>query len=322
MNDKKNNINKSLEKFPLVSVVVPTYNHSSYISDCLKSITSQDYPNIELIVINDGSTDKTDEVIKKFISETDFEIKYTTKKNEGVGKTMSLGLKQASGEYFCELCSDDLLPPTSISRRVEYMEAHKSADVVFGRIRAIDAQGVLIEPSGDKEKPGFDSELHTFEEFVQNKAIITFHTGMSRTSALREVGGFDEDFYTEDTYIRYLLVVFKEVAFLDEPVVDYRHHGTNISKGKPFWMRSEKILSFEKLLSRVEEISEKVELRNIIKEQLFSELLKYLKIGFKVGEKRMALAIRLKKALGLRPLSLKANYYRLKLASYNKESGV
>lgn len=77
---------------PLVTVIVPAYNHENYIEDCLNSVVAQSYNNMQIIVFNDGSKDKTDYVIKKFIEKSGRKIEYISKENEGLCKTLNKGL--------------------------------------------------------------------------------------------------------------------------------------------------------------------------------------------------------------------------------------
>lgn len=297
---------------PLVTVVVPTYNHENYVLDCLLSIVEQDYPNIELIVINDGSTDSTDSKIKDFIEQHGCKFRYISKQNEGVGKTVNLGLTLANGKYFCEVCSDDMLLPESISKRVDYMEAHSECDAVF-------ANGYIMKGNlktdayflDGRRRRGYTSAEHTFEDYLKKNATIVFHTGMTKTSFLRKLGGFDEDFYSEDVYMRYLILRYAIVAYLNEPVLYYRLHETNISKDGPLWIKWEKILALEKLYA-----AEQTEhLRRVIKKYLFKACLRYVKAGIGKGENRGRLLIALGKAVKIRPFSFKALYYMVMLRS-------
>src|SRR3990170_1745107 len=117
--------------FPLVSIVVPAYNHEAYVVECLESVLAQDYPNIEFIVINDGSTDSTGQRIEEFLKKNGERFRYVSKPNEGLIKTLNLGITLASGKYFCEIASDDILIPDSVRKRVSYMEENQSLDVAF-----------------------------------------------------------------------------------------------------------------------------------------------------------------------------------------------
>ena len=91
-----------------VSIIVPIYNTSKYLNGCIKSLLHQTLEDIEIILINDGSTDESESIIKKY---KDKRIKYISKKNEGIGKTRNLGIDTATGEYLSFIDSDDYIEP-------------------------------------------------------------------------------------------------------------------------------------------------------------------------------------------------------------------
>ena len=91
-----------------VSIIVPVYNTSKYLNGCIKSLLHQTLEDIEIILINDGSTDESESIIKKY---KDKRIKYISKKNEGIGKTRNLGIDTATGEYLSFIDSDDYVEP-------------------------------------------------------------------------------------------------------------------------------------------------------------------------------------------------------------------
>lgn len=99
---------------PLISVIMPAYNAESYVSEAIRSVIAQSYQNWELLVVDDGSEDKTGEIVRSF---TDPRIRRFTQQNKGVSAARNLALYQMQGEYFCFLDSDDVLPPTSIEAR-------------------------------------------------------------------------------------------------------------------------------------------------------------------------------------------------------------
>lgn len=94
-----------MNKKPLISVIVPCYNVEKYVGQCLESILSQSYENIEVLVINDGSTDNTEQMIKPFLN--DDRIKYFFQNNKGVSEARNTGLRVMKGEYICFVDSDD-----------------------------------------------------------------------------------------------------------------------------------------------------------------------------------------------------------------------
>lgn len=114
----------------LVSVIIPVYNKEEYLDDCLKSLVNQVYRNIEIIIINDGSKDNSNSVIKKYASK-DSRIKYFSQDNKGVAFTRNRGLSIATGEYVFFLDADDLLEKNSISKLV-FNAKQTKADIVIG----------------------------------------------------------------------------------------------------------------------------------------------------------------------------------------------
>lgn len=108
---------------PLVSVVMATYNCGQYITEAINSVINQTYPNIELIIVNDGSTDDTLETIIKLSQQTDnIQIKIICQENKGVAAAKNAGIQGAKGEYIAFLDADDLLDSDYIKRAVETME--------------------------------------------------------------------------------------------------------------------------------------------------------------------------------------------------------
>jgi|GEM_PF-2573942 len=113
---------------PLVSVIVPTYNYSRYVVSAIDSVKKQDYPNIEIIVIDDGSTDNTSNILSNRM-----DIQYFYQSNQGLSATRNRGIRLSKGKYIQFLDADDLLGPTSIRKRLEYLEKHPEKSAVICR---------------------------------------------------------------------------------------------------------------------------------------------------------------------------------------------
>jgi len=113
---------------PLVSVIIPTYNRVNFLAHALKSIWSQDYPNIEIIVIDDASTDGT----KEYLAALPNVEKYRFQLHNGQCSTRNMGLDAAKGKYIQLLDDDDALIPGIISKHVKYLEEHPEIDLVYG----------------------------------------------------------------------------------------------------------------------------------------------------------------------------------------------
>jgi alpha-1,3-rhamnosyltransferase len=296
--------------FPLVTVVVPAYNHEDYVLDCLSSIVEQDYPRIDLIIINDGSTDTTDAKIKDFVNKQPFKSRYISKNNEGLIKTLNLGMRLSVGDYFCQLATDDMLLPGSIKKRVDFLEANIGVDVVFADAYLMYDSKKTSDRLWGCTKKGYKSSEHNIKDFIKRDARIFFPSGMFRKSVLEKLGGFDEDFrYGEDVYTRFLLTLHATVDYLNQPVMYYRLHPSNTSGGKPLWTKQEKILALEKLSSSMSPGPTK----RLIDKKLFYYYLKFYEVGIESGVERKELASALDKAIKLNPYSLKCLYYRMML---------
>lgn len=120
----------------LVSIIIPCYNAEKYIKETIESVLCQSYNNWELIVVNDGSTDKSEEIIKPFLS--DNRIRYINKLNEGVSITRNKGIVLANGEYLAFLDADDIWYSDNLKVKIEFLESNESIDWVFSNMGAID----------------------------------------------------------------------------------------------------------------------------------------------------------------------------------------
>lgn len=126
---------------PLVSIIIPVYNGQKFVRDAIDCALSQTYQNLEIIVINDGSTDNTEKILKSYGDK----ITYYTKPNGGVSSALNYGIKKMHGEYFSWLSHDDLCSPNHIQRLVEWLsyEGHEN-DIPFSMFRLVDENGDVL----------------------------------------------------------------------------------------------------------------------------------------------------------------------------------
>ena len=115
----------------VISVITPAYNAGKYISEAIQSVLSQTYPHWELLIVNDGSTDNTEEKVHSF---NDLRIKYFLQENQGVSSARNVGLANMQGDYFCFLDADDIIPPRSIESRIEVFLSDDKIAFVDGRV--------------------------------------------------------------------------------------------------------------------------------------------------------------------------------------------
>jgi glycosyltransferase involved in cell wall biosynthesis len=123
-----------MEQEPLVSVVVPAYNAQTYIQDCLRSILEQDYPRLQVIVVDDGSTDETAARVQAL---HDARVLCRRQPNSGSAVARNLGVELADGDYVAFCDSDDLWAPHRLRQQVAYLQTHADCDAVCGRFMAV-----------------------------------------------------------------------------------------------------------------------------------------------------------------------------------------
>jgi glycosyltransferase involved in cell wall biosynthesis len=142
---------------------MPAFNASRFIKDSINSVINQTYSNWELLIINDGSTDNTGNIIKSF---TDPRIRYFEKENGGVSAARNLGLSNMNGDFFCLLDADDELPENSLELRSNYLEEHPEIDLLDGWVMVMDQQ------MGDVERvygPFYNGKVARFFIRVDDK---------------------------------------------------------------------------------------------------------------------------------------------------------
>lgn len=293
----------TLEGLPLVTVIVPAYNHENYILQCIESILDQDYPNLELIVINDGSSDSTGEKVAQYLKTSSKTFQFISKENEGLIKTLNLGLSLAKGKYFCEVASDDILFTTSIRERVDFLEEHTDCNAVFTNGIMIDSNGEELGEFFSENKRGFTTSQHSLKDFIERKAIVVFPTGMFKQSLIEDLDFFDEDCrYFEDISVIYKMILRYDIGYMDKKLYTHRIHGSNTSSSQRMAVREEKIAVLKKLI----DIENGSATKNLLKKELSRQYWNYYKLGKQknIDSKKLQLALR--NSVKARPFHIKS----------------
>jgi alpha-1,3-rhamnosyltransferase len=209
---------------PLVTVVIPSYNHERFVAQCIESVLRQTYQRIELIVIDDGSPDRSQEVIQSLADQHGFV--FVRQMNAGLTAVLNRGIDMARGKYFVSLGSDDLMLPDRVEKQVDLLEHRPDVAICAGNCRVIDASG--------REEPRqhyFEARELTFEDlFAHTKPGIKAPTAMIRKSILVEVGGYDPEIKLEDIYMWLKITSAGHKAYALGDVIGYhRKHGSNQS---------------------------------------------------------------------------------------------
>ena len=228
-----------MENLPLVSVLLPVYNGKDYLADSIKSILSQEYLNLEIIIINDGSTDDSQQLIEKF---NDTRIKCLQQKNQGLAATLNLGITLARGKYIARQDQDDLSHPNRILSQLKYMEANPEC-VLLGTWAQIMESDKIVDRF----------HFHPIDEITLRYQLLfnnpfVHSSVLLRRSALLQVGGYTTDPERqppEDFELWSRLSRIGSIANIGEVLLTYREVPGSMSRSgpTPFKQRLMKICS-------------------------------------------------------------------------------
>lgn len=224
----------------MCSVICVTYNHSQYSEEAIESIFNQDFKNLEIIVVDDGSTDGNVEVVKKKLERCIFPYNLIIQKNSGkVGLNFNRAISMAQGEFLCFLSLDDVLLKDCISSKILIMKSDESIDFVAN------TSNVVINKFSEVIDPMFISSVHgkrlwTAAQLLENEyqSLGSFYIqgNMFRASIIDEVGGFDENLIGDDIILRTKIFIHmnanltRKFELLPMPGFAYRMHDDNLHK--------------------------------------------------------------------------------------------
>ena len=173
----------SPSEIPLVSIVTPSYNQAIYLEDTLRSVLNQDYPRIEYIVIDGGSTDGSQEIIQRYADRLAY---WTSEPDSGQADAINKGLRRTTGEIVAWLNSDDMYMADAVQEAVEALDASPEAGMVYADGLMVDAGGCLLDPHRYRTYDVLD--LLCFEVLLQPTVFM-------RRKALEEAGYLGEDYH-------------------------------------------------------------------------------------------------------------------------------
>ncbi len=207
---------------PRVSVIIPTYNHARFVAEAIHSALAQDYPNFEVIVIDDGSTDNTPEIVTRFGAK----IRYLRQENQGLPGARNSGIRAATGNFIALLDSDDSWLPGFLSATVARLKADPGLGAVYTGFYFVGAQGERLPQLGVETVP--DDQLYDRlldGEFFVPSAVVT------RRACFEHVGLFDEALRASEDWDMWLRVAHSyRFAGIPKPLANYRIHTSNMSK--------------------------------------------------------------------------------------------
>ncbi|MBQ3196315.1 MAG: glycosyltransferase family 2 protein [Clostridia bacterium] len=261
---------------PLVSVIVPCYNVEKTVARALNSVYKQTYRPIELIIVNDGSTDNTEAVINKETAnygESDITVKYINQKNRGLGGAIDTGLKHFTGEYLAWFDSDDELMPTSVEKRVDFLQNNPSFACVTSDAYVVDGKDWDTSISLISQSVKDNEKEDQFELLLKNQSVFCSGCHMVRGSVFNMVNPTKSIYPSRagQNWQLLLPVYYKNKrAFLAEPLYKYGAYTESMSaqiKKMPFDKRIsreyEYIRIVENTLNSIERMEKKERMRYI-----------------------------------------------------------
>lgn len=209
---------------PLVSVIVPIYNTETYVQATIQSVLDQTYSNWELILVNDGSTDHSEEIVRPFLA--DNRIRYIYQENGGQGRARNTGIRHAAGSMLAFLDADDTWDPQKLEAQITIMQ-NEEPDLVFSPIRCIDDRGAHLGKNIGSGSGFFQGFTALFLLACGNIAIPNSSVMVKRES-VENLGGFNEgDFERniEDYGLWFRLLLANQSFFgMREVLGSYRLH--------------------------------------------------------------------------------------------------
>jgi glycosyltransferase involved in cell wall biosynthesis len=215
--------NKSYDK-PLVSILITCFNNQDVISDTIKSIQNQTYENFEVIIVNDGSTDKTNEVLNKF-SLSDLRIKIFSPGRIGRAKALNEGLKNCKGKYIAINDADDFSLPFRIQKQVEWLELNHETGL-------LGTAKIVREKNIDTFEPVLINDLEIRKFFLVGQPI-QHSSVMVRKELMNSIGGYDEKLpflLDRDIFIR--IAKLSKLHQLNEPLIILNRSDNQYFKNK------------------------------------------------------------------------------------------
>jgi glycosyltransferase involved in cell wall biosynthesis len=216
-----------MNKFPLISIVIPVYNGSNYLAEAIDSALTQTYPNIEVIVINDGSNDNG--ATRSVALSYNNKIKYYEKNNGGVASALNYGIGKMQGDYFSWLSHDDKYYPTKIEEQIKFVSEGGEDIIIYSDFDSIDETGILMSTHN---LPSIYAEHFRF--WLTYTSWLNGCTLLIPLKAFKDVGIFDENLLTTQDYdLWFRFAEHFRFIHLPKVLVSSRQHSKQATKRMP-----------------------------------------------------------------------------------------
>ena len=215
---------------PLATVLIPVYNAEGYLLEALRSVSAQTFTDLEILVIDDGSTDRSPELLAGY-ARIDPRLRVSRQPNGGISAALNRGIAEARGEYIVRMDADDVMLPERIQTQVAFLQGEPGLGFCASAMEMIDSEGRIF----DRYSPRPRSEAELDQMMVDRLPIVYTHPTVTyRTAAVRSIGGYDreqEPCEDMDLFGRLILAGHRGIV-LPEVLMRYRVHGNSISGSK------------------------------------------------------------------------------------------
>lgn len=228
-----------------ISVIIPACNQARYLPDAINSALEQSHPDVEVIVVDDGSTDHTPDVTAGYDSLPN--VKLVRQANAGLAAARNRGFEEATGDYICFLDSDDFFTKDKLAKQAALLDENPDIGFVYCDIITVDPDGNAVAEQCSVARPDRVLSGNIFQSLLLG-GYFPPHTVMLRRSILDELGGFDLPCEGHADYEMWLRIsaAGHSAVFLNEPLAFYRTHPDSMSKNGEH-MNATRILAFEKI---------------------------------------------------------------------------
>jgi len=225
-----------LPEKPLVSILIPSYNHAEYVAETIYSIWKQPYPQIEIVVVDDCSTDNSVEILQSLQNRSPVPMRlYKNEQNSGPRATVSRALELSRGDLIIPFSSDDLLAPDRLDHQIQQFRDHPDLKILYGNGYVLRNEQRIKKIHGPEVKTLLCSEpRHILHYLYTHPSPFFLQCTLIRKDFLQAVGAYEGSFLADDWLLNVRMFENmkskKEFAYLDDESAFYRQHESNLHK--------------------------------------------------------------------------------------------
>ncbi|MCP1663268.1 glycosyltransferase involved in cell wall biosynthesis [Methanocalculus sp. AMF5] len=209
-----------MQQNTLITVYITNYNYSLYVKQAIDSVLQQTCQDFELLIIDDGSTDNSREIIEEYRNHQKIQIIY--QKNRGLNYSNNIAIRIAQGKYIMRLDADDYLDPRALEEMSNELEKDSELGLIFPDYYYVDSEGTI---TGEERRHDFKNDVSLFDQPAHGACT------MIRLKYLRDLGGYNDTFTCQDGYDLWIKFIYHhKVSNINKPLFYYRKHDTNLTR--------------------------------------------------------------------------------------------